>query len=243
MPDRRSSRAQGARTKRRAESNRGDQVRAKATVETHSPMSSPATPRSTRSARPGLAGLTFSSPSAPRSKRASPIGLDIARDELAFFPLIYWPVVPNAAKPSPAALVAHRRLHEAGRHRAVRHPRRDHGPARPRRREPQRRASLALRSILASLDIPELEPVPRDHVLTKTFYPAARLPGPLQHRAALGRGDAGRQGRDDESKRPARGGDGVSSILITSNDLAGAWATRPDGQADAPDGACRAAPA
>ena len=25
-------------------------------------------------------------------------------------------------------------------------------------------------------------------------------------------------------------GDGVSSILITSNDLAGAWATRPDGQ-------------
>jgi len=29
---------------------------------------------------------------------------------------------------------------------------------------------------------------------------------------------------------PARGGDGVSSIIITSNDLAGAWATRPDGQ-------------
>ncbi|MGB9259598.1 MAG: DUF4159 domain-containing protein, partial [Pseudolabrys sp.] len=30
--------------------------------------------------------------------------------------------------------------------------------------------------------------------------------------------------------RPARAGDGVSSILITSNDLAGAWAVRPDGQ-------------
>jgi len=28
----------------------------------------------------------------------------------------------------------------------------------------------------------------------------------------------------------ARAGDGVSSILITSNDLAGAWALRPDGQ-------------
>ena len=28
----------------------------------------------------------------------------------------------------------------------------------------------------------------------------------------------------------ARGGDGVSSIIITSNDFAGAWATRPDGQ-------------
>jgi hypothetical protein len=37
---------------------------------------------------------------------------------------------------------------------------------------------------------------------------------------------------DDEqsSARPARGGDGVSSILITSNDFAGAWATQSDGQ-------------
>jgi len=34
----------------------------------------------------------------------------------------------------------------------------------------------------------------------------------------------------EEDKRPARGGDGVSSIIITSNDLAGAWAMRSDGQ-------------
>jgi hypothetical protein len=38
------------------------------------------------------------------------------------------------------------------------------------------------------------------------------------------------ESEDDESNRPARAGDGVSSIIITSNDLAGAWATRPDGQ-------------
>ncbi|HYW64723.1 MAG TPA: DUF4159 domain-containing protein, partial [Bradyrhizobium sp.] len=30
--------------------------------------------------------------------------------------------------------------------------------------------------------------------------------------------------------KPARGGDGVSPIIVTSNDLAGAWALRPDGQ-------------
>ena len=40
--------------------------------------------------------------------------------------------------------------------------------------------------------------------------------------------------REDEeetaAQRPARGGDGVSPIIITSNDLAGAWAIRPDGQ-------------
>ena len=36
---------------------------------------------------------------------------------------------------------------------------------------------LALRAILSSLDIPELEPVPRDHVLTKTFYLLRDFPG------------------------------------------------------------------
>jgi hypothetical protein len=39
---------------------------------------------------------------------------------------------------------------------------------------------------------------------------------------------------DGEHRRPARAGDGVSSIMITSNDLAGAWAMRPDGQAMLP---------
>jgi hypothetical protein len=33
-----------------------------------------------------------------------PIGLDPARDELAFYPLIYWPIVPGAARPSREAL-------------------------------------------------------------------------------------------------------------------------------------------
>ena len=87
---------------------------------------------------------------------------------------------------------------------------------------------VALRSILSSLDIPELEPVPRDHVLTKTFFLLRDFPG----RFTSGQlwVEALPAESDDESNRPARAGDGVSSILITSNDLAGAWAMRPDGQ-------------
>ena len=88
---------------------------------------------------------------------------------------------------------------------------------------------LALRRILASLDMPELEPVPRDHVLTKTFFLLRDFPGPLHVRPAVGRGVAAAIG-GATTQRPARAGDGVSSILITSNDLAGAWAMRPDGQ-------------
>ena len=92
---------------------------------------------------------------------------------------------------------------------------------------------LALRAILSSLDIPELEPVPREHVLTKTFYLLRDFPGRfntgqlwVEALPAL----------DDEelASRPARASDGVSSILITSNDFAGAWAMRQDGQAMLP---------
>ena len=88
----------------------------------------------------------------------------------------------------------------------------------------------ALRDILSSLDVPELEPVPREHVLTKTFYLLRDFPG----RFVNGQTWVETLPREDEeetaSQRPARGGDGVSPIIITSNDLAGAWAIRPDGQ-------------
>jgi len=89
---------------------------------------------------------------------------------------------------------------------------------------------VALRSIISSLDIPELEPIPRDHVLTKTFYILRDFPGRFNSGQLWVEAMPAEKDDDDESKRPARGGDGVSSIIITSNDLAGAWAQRPDGQ-------------
>ena len=75
--------------------------------------------------------------------------------------------------------------------------------------------------------MPELEPVPRDHVLTKAFYLIDNFPG----RYADGQTwieALPREGPDAE--RPARAGDGVSPIIITSNDLAAAWATGRRGE-------------
>ncbi|MBO0712392.1 MAG: DUF4159 domain-containing protein, partial [Acetobacteraceae bacterium] len=93
---------------------------------------------------------------------------------------------------------------------------------------------LALREILSSLDIPELEPVPRDHVLTKTFYLLKDFPGRFDSGQLWVEALPAASEEEEEENRPARAGDGVSSILITSNDLAGAWAMRPDGQAMLP---------
>ncbi|HXQ84277.1 MAG TPA: DUF4159 domain-containing protein [Xanthobacteraceae bacterium] len=176
----------------------------------------------------GLAGLTLFLAQRTALEPGDPIGLDIAHDELAFYPLIYWPIVSGAARPSDAALKRIDTYMKDGgtvlfdtRDAVVAPP----GPG----GETRSPGMLELRKILSSLDIPELEPVPRDHVLTKTFYLLREFPGrfntgQLWVEALPANPD------EDLSGRPARGGDGVSSIIITSNDLAGAWATRSDGQ-------------
>jgi hypothetical protein len=176
----------------------------------------------------GLSGLTLFLAQRTALEPGDPIGLDITRDELVFYPLIYWPIVPGAPRPSEAALKRIDAYMKDGgtvlfdTRDAVVAPAGQGG-------ETRGPGMLELRKILSSLDIPELEPVPRDHVLTKTFYLLRDFPG---------RFDGGQlwvealpsESEQEASGRPARGGDGVSSIIISSNDFAGAWATRPDGQ-------------
>jgi hypothetical protein len=175
----------------------------------------------------GLQGLTLFLAQRTAFEAGDPIGLDPARDELTFFPLIYWPISLKAPKPSQAALQRIDTYMKRGG--TVLFDTRDALDAPPGPNGENRAPGMVvLRSILSSLDIPELEPVPRDHVLTKTFYLLRDFPG----RFTSGRlwVEALPAETDDQSNRPARAGDGVSSILITSNDLAGAWAMRPDGQ-------------
>jgi len=173
-------------------------------------------------------------PASPTSSPATleagePVGLDPARDELSFFPLIYWPIVPGAPRPTQAALTRIDSYMKQGG--TVLFDTRDSVMA-PPGGESRSPGMLALRDILAVLDIPELEPVPANHVLTKTFFLLKDFPG----RFASGQlwVEATAPPNEDEAERPVRGGDGVSSIIITSNDLAGAWAQRPDGQAMLP---------
>ncbi|HEY6257956.1 MAG TPA: DUF4159 domain-containing protein [Xanthobacteraceae bacterium] len=181
-----------------------------------------------RVSKAGLQGLTLFLAQRTALEAAEPTGLDPARDELAFYPLIYWPIVPSAPKPSAEALRHIDAYMKQGgtvlfdTRDAIEAPPGPGGEARGP-------GMLALRSILASLDIPELEPVSRDHVLTKTFYLLKDFPGRFTT-GQLWVEALPAESEDTESNRPARAGDGVSSIIITSNDLAGAWAVRADNQ-------------
>jgi hypothetical protein len=183
-----------------------------------------------RISRAGLQGLTLFLAQRTALEAGDPIGVDPGKDELAFFPLIYWPMVPGTTRPSREALEHIDAYMKNGG--TVLFDTRDAIEGAPGSGSVSPNTQ-ALRTILSSLDIPELEAVPRDHVLTKTFYLLKEFPG----RYAGGQlwVEASSPEPDDETQeRPARTGDGVSSIVISSNDLAGAWALRADGQAMMP---------
>jgi hypothetical protein len=201
----------------------------KATLETHLAYVVTGDAETDSISKAGLAGLTLFLGQRTALEAGEPVGRDLGPEELAFFPLIYWPVVPGAAKPSPQALARLDAYMKQGG--TVLFDTRDAVLAPPGPGgETRSSGMMALRTILASLDIPELEPVPKDHVLTKTFFLLRDFPGRFNSGQLWVEAMPAADETDEESQRPARGGDGVSSIIITSNDLAGAWATRPDGQ-------------
>ncbi len=177
----------------------------------------------------GLSGLMLFLAQRTALEAGEPVGIDPARDELAFFPLIYWPVVPGAPKPATEAINRIDAYMKQGG--TVLFDTRDAIEAPPGADgQSQTPGMIALRGILASLDVPELEPVPREHVLTKTFFLLRDFPGRFTEGQTWVETLPRDENDDDTASRPARGGDGVSPIIITSNDLAGAWAMRPDGQ-------------
>lgn len=175
--------------------------------------------------RLGLASLSRALANRTALTPGEPAGVDPARDELAFFPLIYWPIVATRPQPAPEAVTRIAAFMKQGG--TIIFDTRDAltafsgGPASPE--------AQWLRVLLAGVDVPELEPVPRNHVVTKTFYLLDTFVG----RTTVGQTwiEALPPDSADQANRPARAGDSVSPIVITSNDLAGAWAADANGNA------------
>jgi hypothetical protein len=209
-----------------------DEQALKSTLETRLAFVITGDAETDRISKAGLQGLTMFLAQRTALEAGDPIGIDPARDELAFYPLIYWPIVASAPRPTREALEHIDAYMKQGgtvlfdTRDAIEAPSGAGGDARGP-------GMQALRAILSSLDIPELEPVPRDHVLTKTFYLLKDFPGRF-NTGQLWVEAMPAASEDELASRPARAGDGVSSILITSNDFAGAWAMRQDGQAMLP---------
>lgn len=176
----------------------------------------------------GLLGLSEFLTYRTTLEPGAPAGVDIESDELAFYPIIYWPVSANAPMPTAAAISRIDAYMRSGG--TVLFDTRDQFSSF------DNSGSLTangerLQAILANIDIPPLEPTPEDHVLARSFYLLNDFPGrysgsPLWVEA---RQEAAQTGSELSSS-----GDGVTPLLITGNDFAGAWAVDAQGAAVLP---------
>ncbi|MEN3791910.1 DUF4159 domain-containing protein [Fulvimarina sp. MAC3] len=166
----------------------------------------------------GLSGLSQFIASKTALEPGEPMGVDIETDELAFYPLIYWPIDPTTPMPSEHAISridAYMKQGGTVLFDVASDAMTGFSSSSPSSGE------MRLREIIGDLDIPPLEPVPPDHVLTKSFYILDEFVGRYTDSELWVESLV----EDAEGEmRPARGGDGVSSIMITSNDFASAWA-------------------
>ena len=175
-------------------------------------------------ARQGLIGLGEVLFARTSVEPDPPIGVDIERDELAFFPFLYWPVVDSQPLPSAAA---YGRLNDYLRTGGmILFDTRDgdvaglSGGTTPEGRHLQRLA--------AGLNIPPLEQIPSDHVLTRTFYLLQDFPG-RSVRAPLWVEAAPPDAEQVEGMPFRNLNDGVTPVIIGGNDWASAWAVNANG--------------
>ncbi len=170
-------------------------------------------------AHAGLLGLSDTLFFRTSVEPGAPIGIDLERDELAFFPLLYWPITPDQPMPSAEAYARLNAYLRSGG--MILFDTRDANIARFGAASPNGRK---LQQLAAPLDIPPLEQLPGDHVLTRTFYLLQDFPG--RHNSRDVWVEAAPPDAEQAEGMPFRNlNDGVTPVVIGGNDWAGAWAT------------------
>jgi len=162
--------------------------------------------------RQGLVGLSDYVNRRTAAALADPRGVVPGRDDLSFYPLLHWVVLPDAPAPDAATVTA---LNEFMRNGGIiLFDTRNDGSG----EGTSPGANAALRRITRDLAIPPLATVPEEHVLRRAFYLLSDLPGRF----------AGGQvwvARDQD-----RANDSVSPVIIGGHDWASAWAIDGRGQ-------------
>lgn len=182
----------------------------------------------------GLYGLSNTLFQRTSIEPSFPVGIDLEVDELAFFPFIYWPVTADQQLPTREAYAKLNRYLRSGG--MILFDTRDADLARFGSASPEGRK---LQAIARGLDIPALEPIPQDHVLTRTFYLLQEFPG--RHPGRDVWVEAAPAGAEIAEGMPFRDlNDGVTPVVIGGNDWAAAWATDQLGTPLVPIGRGRA---
>ncbi len=152
-----------------------------------------------RISRAGLGGLSVYVNRRTAAELGEPLGVDVEKDDLSLFPLLYWPLTEGQIPPS-AEVRARVSAYFSGGGTILFDTRGGGVPL------------AAMSRLSRGLDLPALVPLPADHVLTRSFYLLKKFPG----RWAGGEVWIEQAGR--------RVNDGVATVIAGSNDWAAAWA-------------------
>ncbi|MEJ6397426.1 DUF4159 domain-containing protein [Yoonia sp. 208BN28-4] len=175
-------------------------------------------------AQAGLRGVSETLFRRTSIEPAAPMGVNLETDELAFFPFLYWPITADQPLPSRAAYDKLNRYLRSGG--MILFDTRDADTASFGSGSPEGRK---LQSIARTLDIPALEPIPQDHVLTRTFYLLQDFPGRYASRDIWV--EAAPLDAAQAEGMPFRNlNDGVTPVVIGGNDWARAWAIDDNGR-------------
>ncbi|AOZ70483.1 LytTR family transcriptional regulator [Rhodobacter xanthinilyticus] len=169
-----------------------------------------------RIALAGLRGLSDTLAMRTTVEPSEPMQIDLARDDLALFSLIYWPVTAGQPAPSPEGYAKLNRYLRGGG--MILFDTRDADLAEMSATP----AGQRLQALAAPLDIPPLEPIPPDHILTRTFYLLQTFPG--RYDGSIWVEAAPPEAAAAEGMPFRQLNDGVTPVVIGGNDWAAAWA-------------------
>jgi len=153
-----------------------------------------------RISKAGLSGLAHQLILRTSIDHAAPAEVDLERDELSVYPLLYWPISASSQPLTDQAKEKLNRYLSTG------------GMILIDTKAGAADGRVGLGKLIQGIDVPTLAPVPPGHVLTKSFYLLDEFPGRVP-------GGEVWVERDQDARN-----DGVSSVVVGSADWAGAWA-------------------
>lgn len=166
--------------------------------------------------REGLRGLDEFVNARTAVTLGPPKGVVLGKDDLSFYPLLYWPVTPNAATLSPAAVRALNRFMGNGGIIVMDTEGGDANAAGSGAGFAPG-AGAALRRAARGLGIPPLTTLTYENVLAHTFYLLRDFPGRFDGAPVW------------LARDPTNRNDNVSPVIIGANDWVAAWAVDANG--------------
>ncbi len=170
--------------------------------------------------RAGLYGLSRTLFERTSIEPVDPISIDIEADDISLIPFLYWPISDQQASLSPLAVSKVNRYLRNG------------GMIMFDTKDAQLGAGslngAALQRLTDQLEIPPLAPIEPDHVLTRSFYLLEVFPGRWAKGVLWVEAPSHLTTIEGAPFRNLN--DGVTPVVIGSNDFASAWAISPQGR-------------